>query len=150
MLSRSIAIYRSPYVLHELFFPFFNGVLQDGVVIFQALALMIFLNMLFGFKSGNTLFAMLYCNMIPFIDVLLQLEMYPRINLGFFINLYHNFDKVYPSLVDTLSWSIAFLLLAWMVFVLAGVSYISACSRATKQQSLITHIKTNMALCIMT
>ena len=148
MSTRCIAYQSSPYYLRELALPFLNGVMQDGVVILQALTMMAVLRMLLGLKSWITTLAMLFCNLVPFIDILVQFENYPRLNFGFVINLCYNFQIVYVSLAATFTWPIAILLLVWLVFITVGVSYLTTCAKKLERKTV--QQKRVMALLLVT
>ena len=129
MVARCISIYQSPYLLRELYLPLIVGVMQDGVVILQALNLMAVFRLI-GVKSSwsTAALAMVFCNLVPFVDILLQLQNCPRVDIGFVINLWYNFQIFYPSLKAKFSSTFAGPFVAWTFFVLLGVLYLVNCA----------------------
>ena len=131
MVTRCIAVHQSNRIRELLPLPFFVGILQDSVMIFQALSIMWCAQVIMIYFRGNQLslipstFAMIFCNLVPFVDMLIQLKNCPRVDIGFIINLWYNFHIFYPSLKQAASsWICVSLLLSWVAFILLGSSYL--------------------------
>ena len=133
MLTRCIAIYQSPYNLHELLYlPLLLGMVQDFAIIIQATIILQCLHRCIlpttALSTTTLLVIMIYCNTIPFLDILVQLQHCPRVHLDFIINLYYNFEIFYPSLKSAAKSSRIFIgcvAIIWLIFVSLGAYCLS-------------------------